>query len=90
MEVLLSDSTVVDMKNALQGLHVEEVHLLQVLQEQRDAAQLLPDQRGQVEVQRFLGADGHTHQDAQELKLEHVFIMAGRRVQKEPNKHPKA
>lgn len=39
-----------------------------------------------MQVQGLLGADGHAHQDAQELELEHVLIQARRRVQEEPGK----
>lgn len=84
MEILLGDAAVFNVKNAFERLHIKEVDLLQVLQQQGDAAQLFPHQRSQVEVQGLLGADGHAHQDAQELKLEHVLIQAGRRVQEEP------
>lgn len=84
MEVVLGDAAVFNVKNAFERLHVEQVHLLQVLQLQRDAAQLLPDQRGQVQVQGLLGPDGHAHQDAQKLELEHVLVQAGGRVEKEP------
>ena len=84
MEVLLGDAAVFNVKNAFERLHIEEVHFLQVLQLQGDAAQLLPHQRGQVQVQRLLGADGHAHQDAQEPKLQHVLVHAGRRVEEEP------
>lgn len=81
MEIILSDAAVFNVKNAFERLHVEQVHLLQVLQLQRDAAQLFPHQRRQVEVQGLLGADGHTHQDAQKLELQHVLVQAGRRVE---------
>lgn len=37
-----------------------------------------------MEVQWLLGADGHAHQNAQELELEHVLVQAGRRVEEEP------
>lgn len=84
MEIILSDAAVFNVKNAFERLHIQQVHLLQVLQQQRDAAQLLPHQRGQVEVQGLLGADGHAHQDSQELELEHVLVQAGRRVEEEP------
>lgn len=80
MEIILSDAAVFNVKNAFERLHVEQVHLLKVLQLQRDAAQLFPHQRRQVEVQGLLGADGHAHQDAQKLELEHVLVQAGRRV----------
>lgn len=81
MEIILGDAAVFNVKNAFERLHVQEVHLLQVLQQQGDAAQLFPHQRGQVQVQGLLGADGHAHQDAQELELEHVLFQAGRWVE---------
>lgn len=84
MEIILGDAAVFNVKNAFERLHIEEVHLLQVLQLQGDAAQLFPHQRSEVEVQGLLGADGHAHQDAQELELKHVLVQAGRRVQEEP------
>lgn len=84
MEVLLCDAAVFNVKNAFERLHIQEVDLLQILQQQGDAAQLFPHQGSQVQVQGLLGADGHAHQDAQELELEHVLIQAGRRVQEEP------
>lgn len=84
MEIILGDAAVFNVKNAFERLHIEEVHLLQVLQQQGDAAQLFPHQRSEVEVQGLLGADGHAHQDAQELELKHVLVQAGRRVQEEP------
>lgn len=84
VEILLGDAAVFNVKDAFERLHVEEVHLLQVLQLQGDAAQLFPHQRSQVEVQGLLGAHGHAHQDAQELELEQVLVQAGRRVQEEP------
>lgn len=83
MEIVLGDAAVFNVKNAFERLNVHEVHLLQVLQQQGDAAQLLPHQRGQVQVQGLLGADGHAHQDAQELELEHVFVQARGRVEEE-------
>lgn len=84
MEILLGDATVFNVKNAFERLHIKEVHFLQVLQQQGDAAQLFPHQGSQVEVQGLLGADGHAHQDTQELKLEHVLIQTGRRVEEKP------
>ena len=84
MEVLLGDAAVFNVKNALERLHVEEVDFLQILREQGDAAQLFPHQRSQVQVQRFLGADGDSHQNPHELKLEHVLVQTGRRVEEEP------
>ena len=84
MEIILGDAAVFNVKNAFERLHIEEVHLLQVLQQQRDAAQLFPHQRGQVQVQGLLGADGDAHQDPQKLELEHVLVQAGGRVEEEP------
>lgn len=84
MEIILGDAAVFNVKNAFERLHVEQVHLLQVLQLQRDAAQLLPHQCRQVKVKGLLGADGYAHQDAQELELEHVLVQAGRRVEEKP------
>lgn len=86
MEVLLCDAAVFNVKNAFERLHIEEVHFLQVLQQQGDAAQLFPHQRRQVQVQGLLGADGHAHQDAQELELKHVLVQARRRVEEEPGR----
>lgn len=84
MEIILGDAAVFNVKNAFERLHIKQVDLLQVLQLQRDAAQLFPHQGGQVQVQGLLGADGHAHQDAQELELEHVLVHARRRVEEEP------
>ncbi len=84
MELILGDAAVFNVKNAFERLHIKEVDLLQVLQQQRDAAQLFPHQRSQVQVQGLFGADGHAHQDAQELELEHVLVQARRRVEEEP------
>lgn len=84
MEIILCDATVFNVKNAFERLHIQEVYFLQILQQQGDAAQLLPHQRSQVQVQGLLGADGHAHQDAQELELEHVLVQARRRVEEEP------
>lgn len=64
MEIILSDAAVFNVKNAFERLHIQQVDLLQVLQQQGDAAQLFPHQGGQVQVQRLLGADGDAHQDA--------------------------
>lgn len=75
VEVLLSDAAVLQVQDAVECLDVQQVHLLQVLQHQRDATQLLPHQRSQMQVQRFLGADGHAHQDAQEFKLQQMLIQ---------------
>lgn len=61
MEILLGDATVFNVKNAVEGLHIEQVHLLQVFQSERDTAQLLPYQWGQVKVQRLLGANSNPH-----------------------------
>lgn len=61
METLLGNPTVFNVKNAVEGLHVEQIHLLQVFQGEWDTAQLLPHQRGQVEVQRLLCANGNPH-----------------------------
>lgn len=83
MEIILGDAAVFNVKNAFERLHVKEVHFLQILQQQGDAAQLFPHQRSQVQVQGLLGADGHAHQDAQELELEHVLVQACRRVEEE-------
>lgn len=84
MEILLGDATVFNVKNAFERLHIKEVHFLQILQQQGDAAQLFPHQGGQVQVQGLLGADGHAHQDAQELELKHVLVQACRWVEEEP------
>lgn len=84
MEIVLRDATVFNVKNAFQSLHIQEVHLLQILQLQRDAAQLFPDQRSQVKVQGLLGTDGHAHQYAQKLELKHVVVQTGGRVEKKP------
>lgn len=84
MEIILGDAAVFNVKNAFERLHIKQVHFLQVFQLQRDAAQLFPHQGGQVQVQGLLGADGHAHQDAQELELEHVFVHTRRRVEEEP------
>lgn len=84
MEIVLGDATVFNVKNAFQSLHVQEVYLLQVLQLQRDAAQLLPDQRRQVKVKGLLGTDGHTHQDAQKLELKHVVVQTCGGVEEKP------
>ena len=77
MEIVLRDAAVFNVKNAVERLHIEQVHLLQVLQQQGDAAQLLPHQWGQVQVQGLLGADCHAHQHSQELELEQMFVQAG-------------
>lgn len=84
MEIILGDAAVFNVKNAFERLHIKEVHFLQVLQQQGDAAQLFPHQGSQVQVQGLLGADGHAHQDAQELELQHVLVQARRRVEEEP------
>lgn len=84
MEIILSDTTVFNVKNAFKRLHTEQVYFLKVLQLQWDAAQLLPDQWGQMQVQRLLGPDGHAHENAQKLELEHVLIQAGRWVEEKP------
>lgn len=84
MEIILSDAAVFNVKNAFERLHIEEVHFLQILQQQGNAAQLFPHQRSQVQIQGLLGADGNAHQDSQKLKLEHVLIQAGGRVEEEP------
>lgn len=61
MEALLSNPTVFNVKNAVESLHVEQIHLFQVFQGEWDTAELLPHQRGQVEVQRLLCANGNPH-----------------------------
>lgn len=61
MKTLLGNPTVFNVKNAVEGLHIEQIHLLQVFQGEWDAAQLLPHQRGQVQVQRLLCANGNPH-----------------------------
>ncbi|KAG7283742.1 hypothetical protein CRUP_034366 [Coryphaenoides rupestris] len=81
VEVVLGDAAVLDVQDGVERLHVEQVHLLQVLQQQGDAAQLFPHHGRQVQVQGLLGADGHAHQDAQELELQQVFIQTRRGAQ---------
>lgn len=86
MEIILSDAAVFNVKNAFERLHIKEVHFLQILQQQGDAAQLFPHQRRQVQVQGLLGTDGNAHQDAQKLKLKHVLIQTCRWIEEEPRK----
>lgn len=74
MEIVLCDSTVFQVKDALEGAVGEQVYLLQVRPSQWHRAQLFPHPRSQMQVQRFLGADSHSHEDAQEAKLDHVII----------------
>ncbi|TNN85306.1 hypothetical protein EYF80_004328 [Liparis tanakae] len=71
-------------KNALQGAVGEQVHLLQVRLSQWHRAQLLPHPGSQMQVQRFLGADSHSHEDTQEAELDQVILRERRRVQQEP------
>ena len=84
VEIILCDSTVFQVKDALEGAVGEQVHLLQVRPSQGHRAELFPHPRGQMQVQRFLGADGHRHEDAQEAKLDHVILRECSWVQQKP------
>lgn len=86
VEIILCDSTVFQVKDALEGAVGEQVHLLQVGPSQWHRAELFPHPRGQMQVQRFLGADGHRHEDAQEAKLDHVILRECSGVQQKPEK----
>lgn len=86
MEIVLSDSTVFEVKDALEVAVGEQVHLLQVSSPEWHRAKLLPHPRSQMQVQRFLSADGHCHQDTQEAKLDHVVIRVRRWIKQEPMK----
>jgi hypothetical protein len=61
METLFSNATVFNVKDAVKGLHIKQIHFLQVLQGKWDTAQLFPHQRGQVKVQRLLCTNGNPH-----------------------------
>lgn len=74
MEIILSDSTVLEVEDALEGAVGEQVHLLQVRPSQWHRAELLPHPRSQMQVQRFFGTYSHRHEDPQEAKLDHVIL----------------
>lgn len=86
MEIVLSDFTVFEVKDALEVAVGEQVHLLQVSSPEWHRAKLLPHPRSQMKVQRFLSAHGHCHQDTQEAKLDHVIIRVRRWIKQEPVK----
>lgn len=81
MEIILCDSTVIQVKDALECAVGEQVHLLQVGPSQWHRAELFPHPGSQMQVQRFLGADSHRHEDTQEAKLNHVIFWERRWVQ---------
>lgn len=84
VEIILCDPTVFQVEDALEGAVGEQVDLLKVRPPQWHRAELFPHPWSQMQVQRLLGANGHSHQDAQEAKLDHVIVRECGRVQKEP------
>ncbi len=50
MEVLLCDAAVLKVKDAVESLYIEQVHLLQIFKGERNAAQLLPHHWSKMQV----------------------------------------
>lgn len=50
MEIFFGNPTVFNVKNAVEGLHIEQIYLLQILQDEWDTTKLLPDHWSQMKI----------------------------------------